>query len=280
MILYRVGDILPQLSILVMDGGTVTNLTTLDVYVRWQKPDGTLIPERQAVPATDPTTGIANYVWVNGDLDQVGIYRAIIQLSPQGNPVTRYSLTNPPLTEIEVLANDFSGADTTLPLIPTPTGEEVAAILHTTVTAMDGTLLTQSIDRARTLTYTYAELWRCPALVLDPVGQRMARELVAILAATGYATNPMVLYGPLKKETIGSYSYEMRDPQALKPGQVASKTGNPQADSIISYLMWICRAVDPNVGGIEIIFPDYVQPVTTTIEDPLLPIGNPPFPRQ
>lgn len=270
MILYRVGDLLPALSILVKDGNAITNLTTLDVYVRWQKPDGTQIAERQATVAVDPTTGIANYVWQVGDLDQQGIYKALIQLAPDGNPTQRYSLTNPPLIEIEVLANDFASADTSL-LLPYPSSSQVASLLNMDLADMDGNILTMAIERGRTMAYAYAQLWRCPGLVLDAIGNRMAKELIAELAAQSYVTNPIVAYGPYKKETFGSYSYEMKEGNILGTRQQSGgKTGIPALDAMISYLAWLCYGCQAT--GVDIAYPDWVQPVTYTIEDPSLPI--------
>lgn len=276
MVIYRVGDLLPSLTIQVVDGSTVPNLSTLDVWVRWQKPDGSLIAERQANVQGDGSTGLADYVWLVGDLDQVGLYTAIIQLSPDGQPTTRYSLTNPPLVEIEVLSDDFLAIDQALPL-PTPSGAEVAALLQQNVGDLDGNRLVMAIARGKTLAYSYAELWRCPALQLDPIGQRMARELISILAAQSYLTNPLVIYGPYKKEVFGSYSYEMKEGNLLTTKQQSGgKTGIPAADSIVSYLMWACRGCDPNIGGVEIFFPEWTQPVTTTPIDPSIPLGNSP----
>lgn len=271
MVVYRVGDLLPGLGIQVQDGNAITNLTTLDVFVRWQKPDGSLIPERQATVTGDPTAGLAVYDWQVGDLSVPGVYRAIIQLSPDSNPSQRYSLTNPPLTEIEVLANDFAAFDTTL-LLPYPSGYEVAQLLHMDPGSMDGNLLSMSIERGRTMAYAYAGLWRCPGLVLDPIGTRMARELIAELAAQSYVTNPLVSYGPYKKETFGSYSYEMKESNLLGTKQQSGgKTGLPALDAMIAYLMWLCAGCEAT--GIDIIYPDWVQPVTEQTLDPALPIG-------
>jgi hypothetical protein len=273
MVVYRVGDLLPSLGIVVQDGNSLTDLTTLDVYVRWQKPDGSLIAERQAAPDGDQTAnkGLAFYAWQAGDLSIPGVYRAIIQLSPDGNPAQRYSLTNPPLTEIEVLANDFAGLDTTL-LLPYPSGYDVAQLLHRDPATMDGNLLSMSIERGRTMAYAYAELWRCPGLVLDPIGTRMARELVAELAAQAYVTNPLVAYGPYKKETFGSYSYEMKEGNLLGTKQQSGgKTGIPALDAMIAYLGWLCYGCQ--AAGIDVIYPDWVQPVTERTLDPALPIG-------
>lgn len=272
MISYRVGDLLPALTILVKDGGQTTNLSTLDVYVRWQYPDGTEIAERQAT-VVNGDAGMASYEWQAGDLSKVGIMRAMIQLSPEGNSAQRYSLTNPPLIEIEVLEDAFPDIDATLPMLPTPTGSEVADALQVDVSALDGSRLLYSIQRARSLLYTYAELWRCPALVLDPIATRMARDLVVMLAAQNYATNPLVIFGPMKKEVFGSYSYELKEGNIVTTRQqTGGKTGIPAADSILSYLMWLCRGCDPNVGGIEIMYPDWTQPVTTVVPDPTFPI--------
>jgi hypothetical protein len=270
MILYRVDDVLPQLGILVKDGNTIQDLTTLDVHVRWQKPDGTEIAERQAVVAPDPTTGIANYVWIAGDLDQAGTYKALIQLSPEGNPTARYSLTNPPLIEIEVLSNDFVPSDTSL-LLPYPSSSQVAALLNMDLADMDGNILTMSIERGRTLAYAYAELWRCPGLVLDPIGERIAKELIAELAAMSYVTNPLVMYGPYKKETFGSYSYEMKDGNLLGTRQqTGGKTGLPALDAMVNYLAWLCGGCE--APGVDLLYPDWTQPVTYRVEDPSLPI--------
>lgn len=272
MILYRVGDTLPALGIQVKDGNQITNLATLDVYVRWQKPDGTLIPERQATVAADPTTGIANYAWQAGDLNQAGTYKALIQVAPDGNTVDRYSLTNPPLTEIEVLSNDFVPSDTSL-LLPYPSAGQVAALLKMDLTTMDGNVLTMSIERGRTLAYAYAQLWRCPTLVLDPLGIRIAKELIAELSAQAYITNPIIGYGPYKKEVFGSYSYELKNSNLTGTRQATGgKTGLPALDAMIDYLAWFCHGCDPNVGGVQIMFPDWSQPVTTTIPDPLFPV--------
>lgn len=271
MILYRVNDLLPNLGIQVQDGNVITPLNTLDVWVRWQRPDATLIPERQAPVVGDPALGIASYVWQTGDLTVPGVYRAIIQLSPQGSPNLRYSLTNPPLTEIEVLTNDFAGIDTTIQL-PYPSGSEVAALLQKNLGDMNSNILIQAIERGRVLAYAYAGLWRCPALVLDPLGQRIARELVAELAAQSYVTNPLIAYGPYKKETFGSYSYEVKDTNLLGARQqTGGKTGIPALDAMISYLAWLCFGCQ-NVG-IDITWPDWVQPVTERVIDPTIPIG-------
>lgn len=271
MILYRVDDVLPALGILVKDGNVIQPLTTLDVYVRWQKPDGTEIPERQAVVAADPTTGIANYVWEAGDLDQAGTYKALVQLSPEGNPTTRYSLTNPPLIEIEVLSNDFVPSDNTL-LLPYPSSSQVAALLNRDLADMDGNILTMSIERGRTLAYAYARMYRCPGLVLDPLGQRIAKELISELAAQAYVSNPIVAYGPYKKETFGSYSYEMKDTNLLGTRQqTGGVTGLPALDAMVAYLAWLCGGCEAT--GVDMIWPDWTQPATERVIDPTLPIG-------
>lgn len=273
MIVYRVDDLLPYLTIKVMDGGQVVDLSSLDVYVRWEKPNGTQIPERQALVTAQPTDGLANYVWEPGDLDQPGLFQAIVQLAPKADSTQRFSLTNPPLTQIEVLSNDFQD-DTSLPGLPYPSGEEVANVLHMDICDLDSSLLVQSIQRGRTLVYTYAGLFRCPTLVLDPTAQRMARELSAILAAQAYITNPLVIYGPFKKETFGSYSYEMKEGNVVTTkSQTGGPTGNPAADSIISYLTWLCHGC-ANLSTTEIIYPDWTQPVTTTVPDPAIPVGS------
>jgi hypothetical protein len=272
MITYRVDDILPQLGIQVVDGGQVQNLETLDVFVRWQKPDGTEIPERQAVVGPDPSQGIANYVWVDGDLNLQGFYRAIIQLSPEGNPDARYSLTNPPLVEIEVLSNDFAGIDQSYPMLPMISGEDVAVIMGVPVSSLDSARLIASIDRGRMLTYTYGEMWKCPGLVLDPQGIQIAKMLEASLAAREYTTNPLVVFGPYKKETFGSYSYEMKETNVMSTRQqTGGATGIPNIDAMIGYLQWLVHGCGMS-SDIDIVFPDWRQPLTEPIFDPSVPV--------
>src|SRR4051812_34303605 len=212
MIVYRVGDLLPVLTIKVMDGGVVVDLTALDVYVRWQRPDGTLIAERTAVPQAPPTSGLANYVWIAGDLTIQGLYNAIVQLAPTGQPTKRYSLTNPPLIEIEVLDNVFATLDNPYPMFPSISGNDVAIVLQQSVSDLDGNRLVASIERGKSLAYVYGDFFRCAGTnALDTQATAVTKSLIINLAAREYTSNPSVIFGPFKKETIGSYSYEMRD---------------------------------------------------------------------
>ena len=269
--LYRVGDTLPALRINVQDGGVSIPLTGLDVYVRWQKPDGSEIPERQATDI-DTANGICQYVWQVGDLDLVGIYSAIFQLAPESDATQRSSLTNPPLVQIEVLSNDFAGLDNNYPMLPLITPNDVALVLGTDISQLDGNRLLYAIQRGRMLTYVFGEFWKCPGLTLDPQGIIVASQLEAALAAREYQSNPAITFSPIKKETIGSYSYEMREGNVTSSKQqTGGVTGIPDIDAMIGYLKWLTYGCGQSTD-IDIAYPDWRQPLTTAILDPSLPL--------
>lgn len=272
MIVYRVGDVLPVLTIKVMDGGAVVDLTALDVYVRWQRSDGTVIAERTALPQAPTTSGLANYVWQTGDLNIVGLYTAIVQLAPTGQSNQRYSLTNPPLIEIEVLANTFATLSNPYPDFPTISGNDVAIVLQRQITDLDGNRLVASIERGKSLAYVYGEFFRCNGTnPLTEQASAVVKSLISNLAAREYTANPSVIFGPYKKETIGSYGYEMRDAVNTK-NSPNSITGIPELDAMIEYLRYFNHLCGPE--PVDILFPDWTQPVTTTIPDPTIPLGN------
>jgi hypothetical protein len=248
---YRVGDLLPPLRIAVRDGTVVVPLTGTRVMVRWQKPDGTLIAEREA-PALDAAQGLAAYQWQAGDLDQAGLYEAIVQLDRSG---MRYSLTDPPLVQVEVLTNDFGAAD---PLTQVP-------LVGQTVDELSGTQLELAIERGRYLAWSYSNLWQTPGLGLGSVDQRLLAELAAQLAAYDLMTPPQVQYGAFKKETIGSYSYEVRAAVA------GGGTGVEAIDELVRYFRALVKA---SAAGLDIMYPEWRQPLIERYLDPLYGGGS------
>lgn len=254
---YRVGDVLPNFMITVRDAGMAVNLTAMNVYVRWERPNGSEIAERAAT-VTDAAAGECEYVWTNSDLTLPGVYRAIVQLAPTSSPSSRRSLAQPPLIEMEVLANDFPERDTSLAVVPTPSGEEVAILLGQSVTEMDGNTLISSIDRARRLAYVVAHIDRLGG-ALGGAATVLLRDLVAQLAALMIAQPPSATYGPFQREVIGSYEYDLK--RATEDGLF----GVPQIDQLIAYFRDLARQ-QGDLIGVE--YPEWWQPITYRLEDP------------
>ena len=254
---YRVGDLLPVFAITVRDAGVAIDLTGMNVYVRWERPDGTDIAERAAT-ITDADEGECAYTWVNGDLTVPGIYRAIVQLAPSGSPSSRRSLAQPPLIEMEVLANDFPDRDTTLAMVPMPSGEEVAILLGKSVTEMDANVLINAIERARRLAYVTAHIDRIGG-ALGGAATVLLRDLVAQLAALLISQPPSATYGPFQKEVIGSYEYD------LKRASADGKFGIAQIDALVDYFRDLARQ-QGDLIGVE--YPEWWSPITYRLEDP------------
>lgn len=257
--IYRVGDLLPALDVHAEDTGVPINVTALNVYVRWERPDGTSIAER-TLSKLDAAQGHCAYVWQAGDLSVAGIYRGILQLAPTATPATRQSLATPPELYVEVLPNSVAGQDAALnQLVPVPSSAEVALIMGEQPENLEPAALMSAIDRARRLAYAQAHIDRLGG-ALGGTQLNMLRDLVAQLAAMLLIQPPSAVYGPYQREQMASYSYDMR-----KSGEGNQVFGVPQIDGLIKYFRDLAR-----LGGtaIAVEFPEWWQPVTERLEDP------------
>lgn len=254
---YRVGDVLPVLDITVLDAGVPINLTSLTVYVRWQRPDQTLIAERTATK-TAPAEGRCTFAWQVGDLTVPGVYRAIIQLAPTADTSQRQSLEQPPDLYVEVLPNDFGARDVELDaVVPIPTAHEVAMAMNVTAAELESDLTVSAIERARRLAYVHAHINRLGAL--STLQTNMLRDLVAQLAAMLLTSPPSVTYGPYQREQMAAYSYEVRGAAA------DGLFGIPPIDALITYFRDEARGTGL---GIAVAYPEWWQPVTERLVDP------------
>lgn len=260
---YRVGDTLPNLRILVRDAGAIVNLTNVEVMVRWQKPDGTTIPERAAAK-TEPLQGEAEYQWQSGDLSVSGVYQAIVQLETTSGG--RYSLTDPPLVQIEVITNDFE-VNPLFNLVPTPSLQEVASLLGLDPTSIDSYRMLQVIQRARHLTYAYIGMPQCAGVSWEGENGALLGDLVGLLAAREWVSPPSVTYGPYRGETYGSYDYQLRIPQ--KPSELRpwAITGQPEIDSLIAYFRELCHTAAAG-GAISIDYPEWNRSIIDIRRNP------------
>lgn len=254
---YRVGDLLPVLDITVLDAGFPIDLTSLNVYVRWQRPDQTQIAERTATK-TDPTAGKCTFAWQVGDLTVPGVYHAIIQLAPSATPSQRQSLEQPPDLYVEVLPNTFGARDTELDaIVPIPTAHEVAMAMNVAASDLESDLTVSAIDRARRLAYVHAHIDRIGSL--STLQTNMLRDLVAQLAAMLLSSPPSVTYGPYQREQMAAYSYEVR--RASDDGMF----GIAPIDALVAYFRDIARG---SGVGIAVTYPEWWQPVTERLVDP------------
>lgn len=258
---YRVGDLLPPLEIHVRDNGVIIDLTPVIVQVRWQRPDGSEIAEREAVPLDVPTSGNAIYDWELGDLSIPGVYRAIVQLESRSS-AERFSLTDPPVLDIEVLSEDF---EPVIPGLPLPSAFHVAALLGIDAGTLNGATVTYAIGRASRLAAVYTQMWRCPGHALSDTDSLLMRDLIAELAAWALTSNPTVTYGPYAKEAMGSYSYTLRDASTAAGGTAV--TGIPHIDQMADYFVRLFRNCD-ETGGLAIEYPEWWTPFTEMLSDP------------
>lgn len=260
-IFYRVGDTQPPLRVEVQDLGQPIDITNLSVMVTWVRPDGTYISEREATKVDIPN-GFADYDWENTDLTIEGSYRAQVRLKASDN--SYYSLTDPPHIGIEVLANPLdppsTALDDTIPLI---NGYDIAVQLQIPTGDLDENYTQAAISRARTLAYVLCQMWRGPGPLVAR-DQWLMKELVKMLAAREYVTNPAIVYGAFKSETIGSYQYQLKDKNSLE----SLPTGIPNIDGLIEYFVALMSI---RGDSIDIAFPDWYQPATTRIWDPADP---------
>lgn len=265
MIYYRVGDTLPALRINVEDLGVPIDLTNLDVLVRWEKPDGTTISERTASVAGDPTLGQVDYLWQAGDLDQPGSYFAIVQLQPHST-TDRWSLTNPPLIEIDVLADSFT-SDETFPWLPQVGIAYVSNLINLDPNSIDATRMRSNIERARRLAYVYGEFWRCAgAGNLTGMDSTILADLVALLAGFLYMNEPSVAYGPYLSQQYGSYQYELRASNKNIGDANGQVTGIPEADALINYFQMLNKQC---TSSIDITYPEWYRNLIDRTRDPL-----------
>jgi hypothetical protein len=258
--IYRVGDLLPALDVRVEDTGVPIDVTALNVYVRWERPDGTVITER-TLAKLNAGEGHCAYVWQAGDLSVPGIYRGILQLAPSATPATRQSLATPPELYVEVLPNDFAERDAAFnQVMPVPSSAEVGLIMGEQPENLEPAALMSAIDRARRLAYAQAHIDRLGG-ALGGAQLDMLRDLVAQLAAMLLIQPPSAVYGPYQREQMASYSYDMRR-GGDSPDQVF---GVPQIDGLIKYFRDLARL---GGGAIAVEFPEWWQPVTERLEDP------------
>ena len=257
---YRVGDRLPAFEITVEDGGLTVDLTALTVYVRWERGNGTDIAERTAT-VTNAVGGVCQFVWQSGDLTVPGLYRAIVQLAPTATPSLRQSLAEPPLIEMEVLPNDFPDRDTSLSVMPTPGADDVALLLGQPANELDANQINAAIQRARRLTYVTAHIDRIGG-ALGGASLVILEDLVTQLAALMISQPPSAVYGPFQKESIGSYSYDLKKTSKTEPGVFF---GVPQIDELIVYFRDLAKQ-QGDLIGVE--YPEWWQPVTYRMDDP------------
>jgi hypothetical protein len=258
---YRVGDRLPAFEIAIVDGGLIVDLAGLNVYVRWERADGSEIAERAAT-ITSAAEGICEFVWQNGDLTVPGLYRAIVQLAPTATPSVRQSLAEPPLIEMEVLPNDFPERDTSLAVVPTPGADDVALLLGQPASELDANQINAAIQRARRLAYVIAHVDRIGG-ALGGASLVILEDLVTQLAALMISQPPSAVYGPFQKESIGSYSYDLK--KASGNAQVGVFFGIPQIDELIVYFRDLAKQ-QGDLIGVE--YPEWWQPITHQLNDP------------
>ena len=254
---YRVDDLLPAFAITVEDAGLPIDVTNLNVYVRWQRADGTEIAERTAAKV-DATNGVCAYEWTEGDLSVPGVYHAIVQLASISAPSARQSLEQPPEMHLEVLPNTFGERDAMLDqMVPVPTAREVALALNLTLADLDSDVLVAAIDRARRLAYVQCHLYLIGGL--STLQSNMLLDLVTQFAAMVVTQAPGVIYGPYQREQMAAYSYDLRK------GAEDGLYGIPQIDSLITYFRDLGRL---NSKGIWVASPEWWQPVTERLVDP------------
>ena len=258
---YRVGDLMPSLTLNVEDSGLAIDVTSLNVYVRWQRPDLTEIAERTA-RKVDAANGVCAFDWEDGDLGVAGLYQAIVQIAPASNPSHRQSLEVPPTLAVEVLPNDFGARDEQLDLmVPIPTVPEVALLLGQQPSEVDSAAMTAAIDRARRLTYIQCHLFLIGSSSLSVLQVNMLRDLVIQLAALLITQPPSATYGPYQRETMASYSYELR-----KLDTELDLYGVASIDAIIKYFREHVQSLaNPSVW---VAYPEWWQPVTERLVDP------------
>jgi len=233
------------------------DVTNLNVYVRWQRSNQTEIAERIATKI-DASNGVCAYDWEDGDLTVPGAYHAIVQLAPVGSPELRQSLETPPQMHVEVLPNDFDERDAALDaVVPVPTAYEVALAMGTSADQIEGDTMMTAINRARRLAYIQCHLYLLSG-GLNTSQSNMLRDLVAQLAALLIVQQPSIVYGPFQKETIGSYSYD------LKKNLENDLYGVTSIDAIIMYFRRHARG-GPDLGAE---YPEWWQPVTERLTDP------------
>jgi len=258
---YRVGDVRPNLQILIRDSGMIIDVTNINVYVRWQRADQTEIAERLAAKV-DASNGVCAYEWEEGDLTVPGAYHAIIQLSPVGSPTIRQSLETPPQMHVEVLPNDFDERDATLDAVmPVPTSYEVALAMGNAGSQIDGDVMMTAINRARRLAYIQCHIFLLVGADLTPLQTNMLRDLTAQLAALLIVQQPSVVYGPFQKESIGSYDYELK-----KIDTEVDLYGVTSIDAIIKYFREHVQSV--MAPGLWVEYPEWWQPITERLSDP------------
>lgn len=264
-IFYRVGDTQPPLRIEVQDLGQPIDITNLQVMVTWVKADGTYISETEATKVPPDVDGLVDYEWQSGDLDVEGPYQAMVRLKATDG--SYYSLTDPPVLQIEVLPNPLDMPSVVLDdTIPQVSSYDIAVHLQIPVSEIDLSFAQSAISRARSLAYVLPQMWRRPG-PLSPRDNWLMKELVTMLAAREYSISPAVTYGPFQSETIGSYQYKLKDAADLGLGL----TGNGNIDGLIDYFARLMLVGD---SSFDIAWPDWYQPATTQVWDPTFPRGE------
>lgn len=82
------GNLAPDLQIVLDVNGTAEDISDASAIVmRWVKPDGTIVEERELVEDDDGgglEAGAVKCVWEAGDTDVVGVHRAVVTVT-RGN---------------------------------------------------------------------------------------------------------------------------------------------------------------------------------------------------